>query len=73
MFVRVNKNLLGFFVYLRPGHLNPNWHGTLDYIFINRGLRAIDCQVVLNQPASHDPRLYPSDHFGLCADLEILN
>ena len=67
------RTLLGFFLYLRPGHLNPNWRGTLDYIFLNPRLRVLDCQVVLNQPAQQDPRLYPSDHFGLSATLEIVD
>lgn len=47
------------------------WRGTLDYLFVNERLRVTDCQVVLNRPAPHDARLYPSDHFGLAATLEI--
>ena len=47
------------------------WRGTLDYIFVNQHVRVRDCQVVLNQPAPDDANLYPSDHFGLMAELEI--
>lgn len=48
------------------------WRGTLDYIFANRRTRVLDCRVVLDQPAAHDPGLYPSDHFGLAAELHLL-
>jgi len=67
----IAKTLLGFFFLLRPGHLKLSWKGTLDYIFIDRRLKALDAQVVLNIPAPTDPRLYPSDHFGLYAHLDI--
>lgn len=62
--------------YTSPTPLSPEWHkpwrGTVDYVFINQFLRVRDCRVVLNQHAPHDPWLYPSDHFGIAADLEIL-
>lgn len=48
------------------------WKGTLDYLFVNERLRVIDCQLVLNSPAPDNPRIYPSDHLGLAADLEII-
>lgn len=47
------------------------WRGTLDYIFVNQAVRVVDCNVVLNRPAPHDPTLYPSDHFGLAATLQL--
>jgi endonuclease/exonuclease/phosphatase family metal-dependent hydrolase len=47
------------------------WHGTLDYIFTNERVKVIDCDVVLNRPAPHDATLYPSDHFGLAATLDL--
>jgi endonuclease/exonuclease/phosphatase family metal-dependent hydrolase len=53
-------------------HQNPAWRGTLDYIFVNDGVNVKACDVVLNKPAPHDPTLYPSDHFGLIATLEII-
>jgi len=49
----------------------PDWRGTLDYIFVNDGVNVKACDVVLNRPAPHDPTLYPSDHFGLMATLEV--
>jgi endonuclease/exonuclease/phosphatase family metal-dependent hydrolase len=53
------------------GTLQP-WRGTLDYIFVNDQVRVLSCDVVLNCPAPHDPTLYPSDHFGLMATLEVV-
>jgi endonuclease/exonuclease/phosphatase family metal-dependent hydrolase len=47
------------------------WRGTLDYIFVNRHLRVNDCRLILTKPASSG-NLYPSDHFGIAADLEII-
>lgn len=43
----------------------------LDYIFINQHWRVKDCQLILNQPSPDNRYLYPSDHFGLAADLEM--
>jgi len=51
--------------------LRPNWRGTLDYIFISRKFRVIDCQLALNTPDPRNKRIYPSDHFGLMATLEV--
>jgi endonuclease/exonuclease/phosphatase family metal-dependent hydrolase len=48
------------------------WCGTLDYIFINKNLRVRSCELILNQPSAQSTTLYPSDHFGIVADLEIL-
>ena len=48
------------------------WHGTLDYIFINQHLRVQDCELILTSPAPNDRNLYPSDHFGIAAELEIV-
>jgi hypothetical protein len=47
------------------------WRGTLDYMFANHRLRVLECEGVLNQPAPHDPTLYPSDHFGVAATVEL--
>ncbi|MBD2293583.1 endonuclease/exonuclease/phosphatase family protein [Anabaena sphaerica FACHB-251] len=49
------------------------WKGTLDYIFINQHLQVRDCRVILNRPAANNRYLYPSDHFGIVADLEIVD
>lgn len=47
------------------------WRGTLDYIFVNQHVQVIDCEVVLTQPSPANLKIYPSDHFGLMATLEI--
>ncbi|MGH2523719.1 MAG: endonuclease/exonuclease/phosphatase family protein, partial [Anaerolineales bacterium] len=60
--------------YLLGAMLNRSlkpWRGTLDYIFVNEHVRVGECSVILNQPAPHDHTLYPSDHFGLAATLEL--
>jgi endonuclease/exonuclease/phosphatase family metal-dependent hydrolase len=56
---------------LLVNHSVKPWHGTLDYIFVNQRLRALESEVILNRPAPYDPTLYPSDHFGLMTELEI--
>jgi endonuclease/exonuclease/phosphatase family metal-dependent hydrolase len=63
--------LLNFMRYIRLKDIDLHWRGTLDYIFVNRFLKVIDCQIVLDQPAPGNPDLYPSDHFGLLAILDI--
>ncbi len=67
--ITASRTLLGFFFLLRPRHLNLSWRGVLDYIFVDPRLPIRDCQVTLDQPSPTDPRIYPSDHFGLCATL----
>jgi len=64
--------LASFLLNVKANHTLKPWRGTLDYIFVNERVRVADCQVVLNQPAPHDPKLYPSDHFGLAATLELV-
>ena len=51
---------------------DSNWRGTLDYIFVDPRLQTEECQVVLNQPSSDNPEIYPSDHFGLFALIQFL-
>jgi endonuclease/exonuclease/phosphatase family metal-dependent hydrolase len=43
----------------------------LDYIWLRGQVRAIDVGLVFDRPAADDPTLYPSDHFGLSARVEI--
>jgi endonuclease/exonuclease/phosphatase family metal-dependent hydrolase len=43
----------------------------LDYIFVRGAVRTLDCRLVFDRPAVDDPTLYPSDHLGLAAHLEI--
>ncbi len=47
------------------------WRGTLDYIFINQHLSVDDCKLILTEPASNNKNIYPSDHFGIFANLEL--
>jgi len=47
------------------------WHGTLDYIFVDGNFAVQRCDVILDQPAPHDPTLYPSDHVGLYAEVDL--
>lgn len=65
------RTLLGFFLLIRPQHLQPGWRGTLDYIFVDPRLGVTGCQLVLNKPSPADARIYPSDHFGLYAEIDI--
>ena len=45
--------------------------GCLDYIWVRGAVVVGGARVVYDRPAAGDPTLYPSDHFGLVADLEI--
>jgi endonuclease/exonuclease/phosphatase family metal-dependent hydrolase len=67
----VLRTFLGFFLLLRPQHIRLDWRGTLDYIFVNRQLAVNDCRVVLDQPSPVNPRIYPSDHYGILANLSF--
>ena len=43
----------------------------LDYIWIRGPIRAIDARLVFDRPDPDDAGLYPSDHFGIAAHLDI--
>src|SRR5688572_24220247 len=43
----------------------------IDYIWISGAIRAGESRVCFNQPSPADPTLWPSDHAGVYADLEI--
>ena len=64
------RNLIMWLLQMRP---NPNsrWRGTLDYIFVDPRLQTLDCKVVLNVPASENHQIFPSDHFGLWAEIKV--
>lgn len=47
------------------------WQDVLDYIFVDPVVRVIACDLVLDQPAPHDPTLFPSDHRGVFAELAL--
>ena len=43
----------------------------LDYIWLSGRVRAVAARVACNDPAPHDPTLYPSDHFAILAQLSL--
>ena len=43
----------------------------IDYIWISEALRVVESRVCFNQPSPSDPTLWPSDHAGVWADLEL--
>jgi endonuclease/exonuclease/phosphatase family metal-dependent hydrolase len=43
----------------------------LDYIWLRGAVRAVDARLVFDRPHPDDPSLYPSDHFGVAAHVEI--
>jgi endonuclease/exonuclease/phosphatase family metal-dependent hydrolase len=58
------------FEFLVNRKFNP-WQGTLDYIFLSQQLQVLDCQLILTEPSESNKLIYPSDHFGLVADLQF--
>ena len=55
-----------------PAH--PEWERfdrCIDYIWISPSIKVKATGLCFNTPASHDPHLWPSDHVGVWADLEI--
>jgi endonuclease/exonuclease/phosphatase family metal-dependent hydrolase len=46
-------------------------HGTLDYIFVSPEWRIVAAGLAFDKPAAYDANLYPSDHLGLYAVLEL--
>jgi endonuclease/exonuclease/phosphatase family metal-dependent hydrolase len=43
----------------------------LDYIWLRGAVRAAEARLVFDRPAVDDPTLFPSDHLGISARLEI--
>jgi endonuclease/exonuclease/phosphatase family metal-dependent hydrolase len=43
----------------------------IDYVLVRGAARVVSARLAFDQPAADDPGLFPSDHFGLVADLEI--
>lgn len=43
----------------------------LDYIWLRGAALALDARLVFDRPDPHDPTLYPSDHLGIAAQVEI--
>lgn len=47
-----------------PGH-------AIDYVFVSPSIGVRDCRLAFDRPSPHEPKLFPSDHLGLVADLEV--
>jgi endonuclease/exonuclease/phosphatase family metal-dependent hydrolase len=45
--------------------------GCLDYIWVRGAVRVVSARLVFDRPAVDDPGLYPSDHVGVAAQVEI--
>lgn len=43
----------------------------IDYLLVRGSARVVSAGLAFDRPAEDDPGLYPSDHLGLVADLEI--
>ena len=43
----------------------------LDYVWVRGAIRVVDCRLVFDRPDPSDATLYPSDHLGLAAHLEV--
>jgi endonuclease/exonuclease/phosphatase family metal-dependent hydrolase len=43
----------------------------LDYVWLRGAARALDARLWADRPAADDPTLYPSDHFGVVATVEV--
>jgi endonuclease/exonuclease/phosphatase family metal-dependent hydrolase len=43
----------------------------LDYMWLRGAVRVADARLVFDRPDPEDPGVYPSDHFGIAANLEI--
>ncbi len=54
-----------------PGMDTDGDPGCLDYIWVRGAAAAGSARRVFDRPAVDDPTLYPSDHFGLSALLDI--
>jgi endonuclease/exonuclease/phosphatase family metal-dependent hydrolase len=45
--------------------------GCLDYIWVRGAVRVVSARLAFDRPAVDDPGLYPSDHFGVAAQVQI--
>jgi len=46
-------------------------HGTLDYIYVSEEFRILDAGLAFDEAAADDRDLFPSDHLGVYARLEL--
>jgi endonuclease/exonuclease/phosphatase family metal-dependent hydrolase len=49
----------------------PRMDRCIDYIWVSEAIEVATSEVCLNRPASDDPTLWPSDHAGVWADLNL--
>lgn len=57
----------------QPTH--PDWERfdrCIDFIWISKSIQVRKSGLCFNQPAATDPTLWPSDHVGVWADLELV-
>lgn len=54
-----------------PGMDTDGQPGCLDYLWLAGDVRALDCRVAFDRPSAEDRTLFPSDHFGLVATLDV--
>jgi len=55
---------------------HPDWprmDRCIDYIWISDALQVVESRVCFDQPSPSDPTLWPSDHAGVWADLDLRN
>jgi endonuclease/exonuclease/phosphatase family metal-dependent hydrolase len=45
--------------------------GCLDYVWIRGAVRVTEARLVFDRPHPEDPTLYPSDHLGISARLQV--
>ena len=45
--------------------------GCLDYVWVRGAVRVVEARLAFDRPHPEDPTLYPSDHLGISALLEI--
>jgi endonuclease/exonuclease/phosphatase family metal-dependent hydrolase len=53
---------------------HPDWprmDRCIDFIWVSEAVRVIDSRVCFNQGSPGDPTLWPSDHAGVWADLDL--
>jgi endonuclease/exonuclease/phosphatase family metal-dependent hydrolase len=43
----------------------------LDYIWVRGAIATRSARLVFDRPAAHDPTLFPSDHLGIVAEIEV--
>lgn len=65
------SDVLDLLHYIRPQAIKFDLRSTLDYIFVDPRLQVIDCRLAFDRAAPNDPRVFPSDHYGLWARVRI--